>query len=174
MNSEQAKIKEAFERSAKAISLRPSLGMGTGISKVKITGLTCQVEEGPWRFTADMPQQVGGNAAGPTPGVYGRAALGSCLAMGYMMYASRKNIDIRSLEVEVQADYDDSALFSVTNAPPGYLDVRYTVTVDSDAPEETIMQLLDEADQHSPYLDVFSRAQQCSRQVNIISQATLQ
>ncbi len=174
MNAEQAKIKQAFERSVKALSLRPSLGKGTGISKVKITGLTCEVEEGPWRFTADMPEQVGGNAKGPTPGVYGRAALGSCLAMGYMMYASHKNIDIRSLEVEVQADYDDGALFNEIDVPPGYLDVRYTVTVDSDAPEETIIQLLNEADKHSPYLDVFSRAQQCSRQVNIISPATQQ
>ena len=79
------KIKTACERSMKALKLKPSLGQGTGISKVTITnGLTCEIEEGKWRFKADMPEAAGGNSEGPTPGVYGRAALGSCLAIGYM------------------------------------------------------------------------------------------
>jgi len=32
--------------------------------------------------------------------------------------------------------------------------------------------MIDEADEHSPYLDVFSRAQKCNRQLNIISSKT--
>ncbi len=165
-----AKIKTAFERSIKALSLRPSLGLGTGISKTTIrNGLTCEIEEGPWHFKADMPEQAGGNAQGPTPGVYGRGALGSCLAMGYMMHAAYRNVPIQTLQVEVQADYDDGALFGVTNVPPGYLDVRYIVTVESDAPEEEILRVLDEADGHSPYLDIFSRAQQCRREVHVVT-----
>jgi uncharacterized OsmC-like protein len=167
---DSAKIKTAFERSIKALTLRPSLGLGTGVSKTTISnGLTCEIEEGQWRFKSDMPEQAGGNAQGPTPGVYGRAALGSCLAMGYMMRAAYMNILIQTLQVEVHADYDDGSLFGVTNVPPGYLQVRYVVTVESSAPEEEILRVLDEADQHSPYLDVFSRAQQCKREVHIIT-----
>ena len=104
-----------------------------------------------------VPDSVGGNASGPTPGVYGRAAFGSCLAIGYMMKASAMNIKINSLEVEVQADYDDGALFGTSSAAPGYLEVRYTVTVESDAAENDILQMLDIADKQSPYLDVFAR-----------------
>jgi len=118
-----------------------------------------------------MPEQAGGNACGPTPGVFGRAALGSCLAIGYMMRAAIMGIPVSRLEVEVQADYDDGALFGTApNTPPGYLEIRYSVTIDSDAPEEKIMHMLDEADKHSPYLDVFSRAQSCIRKVNIVAQ----
>jgi len=170
--SENEKIKSAIGRVTKTLAQRPSFGLGTGISKTTITnGLTCQVQEGDWKFTADMPEQVGGNAAGPTPGVYGRAALGSCLAIGYMMRAAQLGIRISALEVEVQADYDDGALFGTSqNTPPGYLEVRYSVTVDSEATQEDIMRVLDEADEHSPYLDVFSRAQKCKREVQIISQ----
>lgn len=167
------KIKLAVERSSKALSLKPSLGYGTGISKVRIKdGLTCEVEEGKWKFLADMPEGAGGNAEGPTPGVYGRAALGSCLAIGYMMKAAALNIPIASLEVEVQADYDDGALFGTSDNFPGYLDVRYTVTIESEAAEEDIMKMLDDADAHSPYLDVFSRGQNCRRQVHIITPKT--
>lgn len=165
------KIKTAINRSIKALSLKPSLGLGTGISKARITnGLTCEITEGSWKFTADMPESVGGNAAGPTPGVYGRASLGSCLAIGYIMDAAKKNIPVDALEVEVQADYDDGALFgTTTDVPPGYLEVRYTVTIESDAPEEDILQMIEESDRHSPYLDVFSRSQKCVRQVHIVS-----
>lgn len=168
---ENARIQSAIERITKTLQQRPAFGLGTGVSKASITkGLTCQVQEGDWKFVLDMPEQAGGNAAGPTPGVFGRAALGSCLAIGYKMKACQMGLPITSLEVEVQADYDDGALFGTAeNIPPGYLEVRYTVTVDSDAPEEAILKMLDEADQHSPYLDVFSRSQSCKRKVQIVS-----
>ncbi|HEX6845513.1 MAG TPA: OsmC family protein [Chitinophagaceae bacterium] len=166
----QEKIKEAVSRSTKALSLRPSLGLGTGISRAKITdGLSCEITEGNYKLIADMPESVGGNATGPTPGVYGRAAFGSCLAIAYMLRASAMNIKIDSLQVDVQADYDDGALFGTSSAPPGYLEVRYTVTIESDATEDEILQMLDIADKHSPYLDVFARGQKCTRDVRIIS-----
>jgi uncharacterized OsmC-like protein len=169
---ENEKIKSAFTRISNTLAKRPAFGQGTGISKTTIkNGLTCEINEGNWTFTADMPEQVGGNAAGPTPGVFGRAALGSCLAIGYMMRAAALDIPVSGLEVEIQADYDDGALFGTADGiSPGYLEVRYSVTIHSDAPEESIIQMLDEADKHSPYLDVFSRAQLCRRKINIINQ----
>jgi len=165
------KIKSGFVRVSSAFAQRPALGRGTATSKASIKdGLTCEIREGNWTMIADMPEQAGGNGAGPTPGVFGRAALGSCLAIGYMMRASTMNIPVAGLEVEIRADYDDGALFGTApNVPPGYLEIRYSVTVDSDAPEEAIMRMLDEADRHSPYLDVFSRAQSCRREVSIIT-----
>ncbi len=164
------KIKVAVERSTKAITLKPSLGVGTGISKTRIkNGLTCEVEEGKWKFLVDMPESIGGNAEGPTPGIYGRAALGSCLAIGYMMMAAKRTIPISSLEVEVQADYDDGALLGTAKVAPGYSEVRYTVTIESPAPEEEVMKMIDDADMHSPYLDVFNRGQNCKRKVQLVA-----
>ena len=164
------KIRTAFERCAKALSLRPSLGRSTGVSRARIRqGLTCEIEEGPWKLQADMPTQAGGDAAAPTPGVFGRAAFGSCLAIGYMMQAAKLGVPIAALEVEIQADYDDGALFGVSDSPAGYLEVRYRVTVESSAPESEVLRVLDEGDEHSPYLDVFRRAQACTRSVRIVS-----
>jgi uncharacterized OsmC-like protein len=165
------KIKSSFIRVSEALGKRPAFGLGTGISKATIKdGLTCVIREGNWTFTADMPEQAGGNATGPTPGVFARAALGSCLAIGYMMRAAMMDIGIATLEVEIQADYDDGALFGTSyGVPPGYLDIRYSVTVDTEAPHEKVMQMLDEADKHSPYLDVFRRSQTCRREVNFVT-----
>ena len=166
------KIKTAVERCQKAFTLKPAMGKSTAVSKVSmVNGLTFEVNEANWKFSVDMPEGIGGNNSGPTPGVYGRAALGSCLAIGYMMKAAELNISIKNLEVEIQADFDDGALLGTAdkNIPPGYLEVRYTITIESDAPEEKIIQMLDDGDKHSPYLDVFLRPQKCIRKVNIVS-----
>lgn len=168
--SETEKIKLPVERSTKALALRPSIGRGTGISKTKIKdGLLCQTEEGKWHLLVDMPESSGGTALAPTPGVYGRAALGSCLAITYMIKAAQRNINILSLEVEVQADYDDGGLFGTADIAPGYGEVRYTVIIESPALQEEIIEMLDDADQHSPYLYIFSGAQSCKREVKIVS-----
>ena len=168
--SDAPRIKAAFTRVAEAMARRPSLGRDTAISKVRVDkGLRCEIREGPWTLATDMPEQAGGAGSAPSPGVLGRAALGSCLAMGYMMYAAKLDVLFNGLEVEIQADFDDGALFGVADTPAGYSEVRYVVAVDSDAPEADILRVLDAAEAHSPYLDVFSRAQRCRREVRINS-----
>jgi len=170
------KIKTALGRTKKALTLKPSLGKDTHISKVRITaGLTCEVHEGSWNFKADMPEAVGGNNSAPTPGVYGRAALGCCLAIGYIMKAAELDIPVDNLEVEIQADFDDGALLGTADksVSPGYSEIRYSINIESEAPEERIIQMLNEADTHSPYLDIFTHPQKCIRKVNIIPAKTI-
>jgi uncharacterized OsmC-like protein len=84
-----------------------------------------------------------------------------------MMYAAKMGVPIDSIEVEIQADYDDGVLFGVAEGPAGYSEVRYIVTIESDASEADIMRVLDASDAHGPYLDVFSRAQTCRREVRL-------
>jgi uncharacterized OsmC-like protein len=161
-------IRTAFDRCVKALTLRPSIGRSTGVSRTRIHGLKCEIEEGPWRLTTDMGEQVGGTGTAPTPGVFGRAAFGSCLAVCYMMHAAKLGVPITSLDIEVQADYDNAGLFGVGTARPGYSELRYTVTVESPASEADITRVLDEGDAHSPYLEIFSRPLTCRRSVRIV------
>ena len=136
---EQEDIKNKFSRTVKALSLKPTLGHGTGISKTRIiNGLSCETKEGDYVFKTDMPTQVGGYGTASTPGTLGRAALGSCLAIGYMMWASKLDVTIDSLEVEIQADYDDGGLFDTSDSPPGYLGIRYLVKIKSPASQDEI------------------------------------
>lgn len=167
----QSEIKAKFSRSTKATALKPSIGIDTSVSRARLTdGLACQVTEDDWNISIDMPSELGGENAHPTPGVYGRAALGSCLAIGYKLQASVMDIPISSVEVVVEADWDMGAVFGTSNADPGYSEIRYTVKVTSGASDEKILELLDLGDQRSPYLDVFSRAQRCVREVEIIKE----
>jgi len=161
-------IKDTFERSAKAMALRPSIGQGTATTKVTLRdGLTCDVEDGAWKLTVDMSAKSGGDGRGPDPGVYGRAALGSCLAIGYTLWAAKRGIRFTHLDVVVKADYDSAGYHGVSDVKPGYRQVRYIVTAQSDAPEADVLAVLDEADAHSPYRDVFARAIDVRREVRL-------
>jgi len=165
MNVRQ-RIRETFLRNARAVALRPAFGRGTAVTRVRLReGLACEVEDGRWRLSVDMSEKTGGAASAPDPGVMGRAALGSCLAIGYAQEAAVRGIELKALEVEVQADYDARAELGLPGAEPGYVQVRCVVTVESDAPRPEILAMLDEVDARSPYLAVFTRPQDVRREV---------
>jgi uncharacterized OsmC-like protein len=162
-------IKDALERNARVVAARPSVGQGTAVTTVTLdSALACHVEDGPWRFSVGMTEKYGGVNNAPNPGVYGRAALGACLAIGYGMWAERLGISIRSLTVEVRARYDVRGELGVDDAiRPGYTDIVYVVTVDSDAPDAEVHRLLDMADRHSSWLDDLRNPVPVSREVRI-------
>jgi uncharacterized OsmC-like protein len=162
-------IRTILERKVKAVTLRPAVGQNTARTTVRLKpGLECEVTEGPWSLTVAMSEKSGGTGAGPNPGVIGRGALGSCLALGYAMWAARLGVRIDALEVEVEADYDSRGELGVADdVPPGYTQVRYLVTVSSPASEEDVRRVIDTADRYSPYRDVFARAHDVRRQLRI-------
>jgi uncharacterized OsmC-like protein len=164
-------IRSAVERSARAVELRPSVGQGTVVTKVRLKdGLACEVEDGPWKFTVGMTETYGGSNAGPNPGVYGRGAVGSCLAIGYSIWAARLGIPISSLEVEVQADYDARGELGVSaSVRPGYLAMRYIVTVESTAPSDDITRMLDAADRCSSWRDDVANGVPLTREVRVLA-----
>lgn len=161
-------IKTAFERQTKAVTLRPGAGQKTAVTKVFLkSGVTCEIEEGDWKFKADMSSKWGGKNEGPSPGTYGRAALGSCIAMAYVLWAAKLDIPIDELSVEIQADYDTRGMCGVDKLKAGYLEMRYIVDIKSSANEEDIIKLLDIADERSPYLDMFRNPQKIKRVIHL-------
>ena len=162
-------IKRSFERQAKAVGLRPTLGQRTVVSKTRVVdGLKCEIEEGPWKLTADLAKEGGGEDQGPTPGVLGRGAFGACLAIGYKLWAAKLEVPISQIEVEVQTEVDERGRFGFHDEiDPGYQRVHYVVRIESEAPEADLMRVIEMADRHSPYFDNFARALDISREVQI-------
>ena len=153
-------IKSAIERNQKALRLRPSIGRGTATTTVRVrSGLTCDIEDGGWKLVADESPGDGGAGLGPDPGVFTRAGLGSCLAIGYMMWAAVKGIPLDSVEVVVETDYDAVGMFGIDESvAPGWGAVRFTTKISSPAPAEQLRELVEYADRHSSVLDIIRRA----------------
>lgn len=153
-------LKSIQERTVKVLKLRPAIGQGTATTTVRVRGgVTCDIEDGRWKLVADEMPGDGGAGLGPDPGVLVRAGLGSCLAMGYALWAARLDIPLESVEVTVEADYDARGMYGVDDSvPAGWGAVRYTTTISSPAPPERVRELVETADRHSPILDDLRRA----------------
>lgn len=156
--AESNKLKTIIERNIKAIRLKPSIGQGTATTTVRVRdGVTCDIEDGEWKLVADEGSGDGGAGLGPDPGVFGRAALGTCLAMGYVQWAAYLDVPIDSVEVVVEAGYDARGMFGVDdNVSPGWTGLRYTVSIASPADEAKVRKMIEHADRLSPLLDDFA------------------
>jgi putative redox protein len=74
--------------------LSATASIGTDLYKTQLTARTHSV-------TADEPLDVGGKDLGPRPGDFLRMSLASCTAITLRMYANRKNMDIKQIDVTV-------------------------------------------------------------------------
>jgi hypothetical protein len=82
------------------------------------------------------------------------------------MWAARLGVPIESLEVEVQADYDVRGELGVSDSVrPGYLAIRYIVTVESPAPADDILRVLDAADRASSWRDDLANGVPITREI---------
>lgn len=150
-------IRHAVEQNLRTLRERPEAAKGTASTRVRVSrGTRCEISEGPWKLVADMGPERGGAAEGPTPGTLGRAALGACMASGYVAWASRMGVPIHGLTVDIEADYDERGELDVASGSPVYSEVRCVVTVESDAPERDVCEVLRVADEHCRHLQLFS------------------
>lgn len=151
-------IRKAVERRAKALARAPENGLETARTRVVVReGTKCEITEGPWKLTTDLTPDEGGRSEGPLPGTLGRAALGSCMASAYVVWASRMGVPIHALTVEVEADYDACGQLGIGDASPAYQEIRCVVTVETDAPERDVCEVLRAADEHCAHLRMFSQ-----------------
>jgi uncharacterized OsmC-like protein len=164
-----AELKKMYGEAIAALSRDPSIGRGTAVTRVRVRdGFTCDIEDGPWKLVADEMPGDGGNGLGPDSGVFGRAALGSCLAIGYVGWAAMLEVPLTGVEVVVEADYDAAAMLGVADAtPPGWGALRYRVEIESPAPAEKVRELVEKADRYSSLLDGFRRAVPVARDLQV-------
>jgi uncharacterized OsmC-like protein len=161
---DDGRIGEALARLESALERKPGFGHATTRSTTDNAGGTgCVTAEGHHQILTDLPAALGGSASAPTPSTLLRAALGSCLAMSYRLRAARHGVELGAIRVCVETD---SALAGMllpgSTAPPGFLEIRYHVEIESSAPAARVEQITTEADRLSPVLDALRANRVCS------------
>lgn len=163
--SADQRIERAVTRLEDAAWRKPGFGRSTTASTTMLVeGLRCVSREGDHRIETDLGPALGGDGTGPTPSALLRAALGSCLAMGYRLRAARHGIPLDLIRVEVETDAAIGGMLDPDSVfPPGFIGVRYRVEIDSQAPAAQVERLIEEGDQLSPVLDTLTRTIQATR-----------
>ena len=165
-------IRAKFKRNARAVAIVPESVHRTAVTEVRLDeGLRCEIEEGPWKIIADMSERWGGGSAGPNPGVLGRGALGSCLAMNIVTWAAVEEIEVRSIRIQVEADYDARGISRPQDFAPGYEQVRLQVLIESPAAEAEVRRLMTFVEQATAYIDTFRRPMDVQVRTEIVKSA---
>ncbi|QKV17362.1 OsmC family protein [Oricola thermophila] len=123
---------------------RPEDAKSTLVTTGRIDdGLACTVEQGRFSTVTDLGRGMGGDASAPPPGFHARVAIVGCVGMAIKMLAAREGLVFRSVEVTVETDFDDSAIFGLGSSPAGPLETRVDIRVESDEDEATVRELVD-------------------------------
>lgn len=108
-----------------------------------------QYEGGKVIMEADQPTFSGGSGTRPGPMHYCLYGAASCYAATYATLAAMEGIKLKSLKILAESQVDFSKIFGLTNNPI-IEGVRIILEVDSDAPEDKLKELEDQARERCP------------------------
>lgn len=145
-------IRTAQNKVIARLSADPAAAMTTNVLVARVgEDLTCLAEQGKFKTVMDLGPAMGGNARGPGPGFLAKAGLAGCIAIGVKMTAARKGIDIRSVDVRLETDSDDLAIFGIGDNSAAPRETRIMLDLSSTAPDVVIQELVTRVLQCSPW-----------------------
>lgn len=111
----------------------------------------------PFVFDADEPSVLLGDDAGANPVEYALKALAGCLTTSLVYHAAARGVELESVESKLEGDLDLHGFLGLAeNIRNGYQNIRVTFRIKGDAPEETLEELCQLAQQRSPVFDIIS------------------
>jgi uncharacterized OsmC-like protein len=101
-------------------------------------------------IASDEPGGLGGTDSAPNPVEQVAAALGNCLAVGYVAALTGRGIAIRELDVAVSGQLDLRPFLGLAPGHAGFSKLDVDVRIDSDADEATLQEVHREVVATSP------------------------
>jgi uncharacterized OsmC-like protein len=145
-------LRSAQERAISIIQRKQSAALHSAKASGRLgEGLRCTVSSDELDVRMDMPKAFGGDGSAPSPGFFVRAGLIGCVAIGIKMTAAREGIPLESVDVDVEMDFDDGALFGLGDNTAAPLETRLTITLKSPAPWSAVGEMVRRALAVDPY-----------------------
>ncbi|MEW6472410.1 MAG: OsmC family protein [Actinomycetota bacterium] len=143
---------DTFDQTKEAIRNDPALAQGSFTTVTEwVDGSLARTTARSFTIETDEPTPLGGTDKAIDPMELLLAAVGTCLQIGWVTHANRRGIDFRALRIETRGDYDLRGYLALDpSVPPGYLNISYTVEVDTDADPAVLEEIRVAAENGSP------------------------
>lgn len=143
---------DTFKQTTEAIRNDPKLGQGNFVTVTEWTdGSQARTTARSFTIETDEPAPLGGTDKAIDPMELLLAAVGTCLQIGWVTHANRRGVEFRSLRIETRGDYDLSGYLGIDpKIPPGFLNITYSVEVDTDAEPAILEEIRAAAEKGSP------------------------
>lgn len=158
--SKTDETREALNRVIGVFEKRPQKALSTNTARAVVEdGLECRFSQGEHRAVMDMPEIMGGGDAGPTPGFFARAGIAGCVSIGIKHTAILAGLSFDRITVDIETDFDDSAMFGMGSASAAPLETRLTIHIETADPEDSVAQLVQTALSRDPWFLALRDAQ---------------
>jgi uncharacterized OsmC-like protein len=160
----QAPLKERYraEPSTAVVTLRAEGKLGDGI--------TCRVETGRSLVDAGLHPATGGSGLEACSGDMLLEALVACAGVTLRAVATAIGIDVRDGSVKAEGDLDFRGTLGVSrDAPVGFREIRLDFSLDSDASDEQLDNLLRLTERYCVVFQTLNNSPQLSMQRRRIS-----
>jgi uncharacterized OsmC-like protein len=108
------------------------------------------------KFTVDEPEALGGRNVAANPVEYALAALGSCQAITYRVWAAQLGVKLDKVEISIDGDIDLRGFFGIDDRiRAGFNAVRVNVNLSGPEGAARYQELAAVVDAHCPVLDLF-------------------
>lgn len=126
-------------------------------------------ERGETTFEADQPRNLGGGGQFPGPMHYCYCfyGLASCYTATFATMASQLGITLKKLATKVEADLNFARVFGLADDPV-MEEVRVTLFVESDAPQEKLNQAEELAQKRCPVVYTLTNPVKLATKVKIV------
>jgi uncharacterized OsmC-like protein len=132
----QTPLKEKYREDARAALI-------TLKAQGRASGLVCKVETGRALVEAGLHPATGGDGSAVCSGDMLLEALVACAGVTLRAVATAIGVELRDARVTAEGDLDFRGTLGVAReVPVGFLDIRLTFDLDTDAPDEQIATLL--------------------------------
>lgn len=101
----------------------------------------------------DEPEDFGGNNKAPNPLEYMFTALASCLNVTTHQVAEEHEVEVDSLEIDVEGELDLAGFMGEEDKRAGFQKINVDVRIETDADRETEQEILEEAEGRCPVSD---------------------
>ena len=118
-------------------------------------GVRCTSDIRRHRLVIDEPAGLGGTDTGPNPVELVLAALGTCQAITYRIWAALMGIRLDDVRFETEGDLDIAGLLGLRDGVrAGFGGIRHRVVLVGPETEERYRELMTAVDAHCPVLDI--------------------
>ncbi|HTI35521.1 MAG TPA: OsmC family protein, partial [Miltoncostaea sp.] len=151
------------------IRANPAHGRLTlAVSGGLVEGVRCTATARGHTLDVDEPTMIGGTDAGPNPVELVLAALGTCQAITYRVWAAMLDIRLDDVLFETEGDIDLNGLFGLQEGVrPGFTRLRHHVVLIGPESAERYRELVEAVDRHCPVLDIVSSPEPVAREVEV-------
>lgn len=119
-----------------------------------VEGLYVEAKVRQFTMSFDEPPSLGGKDSAPNPVEGLLASLVGCLGIVTVVVAREKNLPVEGVEITVEGDLDPRGFMGQYEiVRPGFLAIRFLVTVKGSLKEEELQALLAEVEKRCPVSD---------------------